>query len=173
MPQAKETCKYCKRGYFRWGKISRKYWQDISRGGNFQGTTPISFREAYGFYFRAGIIFAKNAKAQKTRKLPPRKNFHVYSTVNCLLFTAFIFAITIPGTDSQLFTMYIRNRPVLYLTFFVFEMHVTDILLAFYICKNDCPRKNKGLANKKTIYSTISLDITWYNLPQNSTYLSI
>ena len=39
---------YCKRarGYFRWGKISRKCWQDISRGGNFHDTTPISFIKA-------------------------------------------------------------------------------------------------------------------------------
>ena len=72
--------KYCKRGYFRWGKISRKCWQDISRGGNFHDTTPISFIKAYGFYFRVGVIFAKKTKARKTRKLPPRENFHVNST---------------------------------------------------------------------------------------------
>ena len=70
---------YCKRCYFRWGKISRKCWQDISRGGNFHDTTHISFIKAYGFYFRVGVIFTKNTKARKTRKLPPRENFHVYS----------------------------------------------------------------------------------------------
>ena len=70
---------YCKRGYFRWGKISRKCWQDISHGGNFHDTTPISFIKAYGFYFRVGVILAKKTKSQKTRKLPPRENFHVYS----------------------------------------------------------------------------------------------
>ena len=70
---------YCKRGYFRWGKISRKCWQDISRGGNFYDTTPISFINGCGFYFRVGVIFAKKTKARKTRKLPPRKNFYVYS----------------------------------------------------------------------------------------------
>ena len=70
---------YCKRGYFRWGKISRKCWQDISRGGNFHDSTPFSFIKAYGFYFRVGVIFAKKTKARKTRKLPPRENFHVYS----------------------------------------------------------------------------------------------
>ena len=64
---------YCKRGYFRWGKISRKCWQDISRGGNFHETTPISFINAYGFYFRVGVIFAKKTKARKTRKLPHAK----------------------------------------------------------------------------------------------------
>ena len=47
------ACNYCKRGYFRWGKISRKCWQDISLGGNFRDTTPISFINAYGFYFFA------------------------------------------------------------------------------------------------------------------------
>ena len=70
---------YCKRGYFRWGKISRKCLQGISRGGNFHDTTPISFIKAFGFYFRVGVIFAKKTKARKTRKLPPRENFHVYS----------------------------------------------------------------------------------------------
>ena len=34
---------YCKRGYFRWGGILRKCWQDISRGGNFHDITHISF----------------------------------------------------------------------------------------------------------------------------------
>ena len=60
---------YCKRGYFCWGKISRKCWQDISRGGNFHDTTPITFIKVYKFYFRVG------------------KNFHVYSndTVNSLI----------------------------------------------------------------------------------------
>ena len=42
---------YCKRGYFRWGKISWKCCQDISRGGNFHDTTPIYFMKAYGFQF--------------------------------------------------------------------------------------------------------------------------
>ena len=41
-----------------------------------------SFRKAYGFYFRVGVIFAKKTKSWKTRKLPLRKNFHVYSTLN-------------------------------------------------------------------------------------------
>ena len=75
---------YCKHGYFRWGKISRKHWQDISRGGNFHDTSSISFIKAYGFYFRVGVIFAKKTKARKTRKLPPRENFHVYSILNLL-----------------------------------------------------------------------------------------
>ena len=77
---------YCKRGYFRWGKISRKCWQDISRGGNFHDTAPISFIKAYGFNFRVGVIFAKKTKARKMRKLPPTpppKNFHVYSASLC------------------------------------------------------------------------------------------
>ena len=69
---------YCKRGYFRWGKISRKCWQDVSFGGNFYDTTPISFIKAYGFYFHVGLIFMKKTKARKKRKLPPRENFHVY-----------------------------------------------------------------------------------------------
>ena len=73
---------YCKRGYFRWGEISRNCWQDISRGGNFHDTDHISFIKAYGFNFRVGVIFAKKTKARKTRKLPPRENFYVYSILN-------------------------------------------------------------------------------------------
>ena len=49
---------YCKRGYFRLGKISRKCWQDLSRGGNFHDISPIFFIKSYGFYFPAGEIFA-------------------------------------------------------------------------------------------------------------------
>ena len=49
-----QTTVYCKRGYFRWGQISRKCWQNISRGGNFHDTTPISCIKADRFYFRVG-----------------------------------------------------------------------------------------------------------------------
>ena len=58
------------------GGISRKCWQDISRGGNFHDIAYISFIKAYGFYFRVGVIFAKKTK---TRKLSPREKFHFYS----------------------------------------------------------------------------------------------
>ena len=72
-------CTYCKRGYFRWGKISRKCSQDLSRGGYFRDSFHISLIKSYGFYFRVGEIFAKKTISRKTRKLPPRENFHVYS----------------------------------------------------------------------------------------------
>ena len=49
-----ETLRLLKRGYFRWGEISRKCWQDISLEGNFHDTTPIFFIKAYWFYFRVG-----------------------------------------------------------------------------------------------------------------------
>ena len=65
--------KNCKRGYFRWRKISQKCWQDISRGGNFHETTPISFINAYGFYFRVGVIFAKKTKMWKRENYPHAK----------------------------------------------------------------------------------------------------
>ena len=96
-PFSPRTC-YCKRGYFRWGKISRKCWQDISRGGNFHDTTHISFIKACGFYFRVGVTFAMKAKARKARKLPPRENFHVYS-----MFPDFEFRTSL-GTSILLFT---------------------------------------------------------------------
>ena len=80
---------YCKRGYFRWGKISRKCWQDISRGGNFHNATPISFIKAYGFYFRVGVIFAKKTKAQKRENYPHAKisTFTVLSSLQLILNT--------------------------------------------------------------------------------------
>ena len=43
---------------FAGGKISRKFWQDISRGVNFHDTTPISFIKTYGLNFCVGVIFA-------------------------------------------------------------------------------------------------------------------
>ena len=42
-----------------------KNLQDISRGGYFHDTTPISFIKAYGFYFRVGVILAKKTKTRK------------------------------------------------------------------------------------------------------------
>ena len=59
------------------GENLAKSLQDISRGGNFHDTSYISFIKAYQFYFRMGVICVKT-KAWKTRKLPPRENFHVY-----------------------------------------------------------------------------------------------
>ena len=64
---------------FAGGKFRENVVKDISRGGNFHDSTPICFIKAYGFYFRVGVIFAKKTKARKTRKLPPREKFHVYS----------------------------------------------------------------------------------------------
>ena len=72
---------YCKRGYIRLGKISWKCWQDISLGGNFHDTTPISFIKEYVFYFDVGVIFPKKTKAWK---LSPRENFHFLSTMSCI-----------------------------------------------------------------------------------------
>ena len=87
-----ETWLFCKRGYFRWGKISRKCWQDISHGGNFHDTTPISFLKAYGFYyfyFRVGIIFAKNAKIPPMRKFPRLQYVKNTNISYCLIFARY------------------------------------------------------------------------------------
>ena len=67
---------YCKRGYFRWGKISRKCWQDISHGGNFHDSTPYFLHKGIwvllsrGGNFREEDKSAKNAKITPTRKFP-------------------------------------------------------------------------------------------------------
>ena len=67
-------------GLFSLGEILWKHLQDISRGGDFHGITPISLIKSYGFYFRVGEIFGKKVISQKTMKLHPHKNFHGYST---------------------------------------------------------------------------------------------
>ena len=73
---------YCKRGYFRWGNISRKHWQDISRGGNFHDITPIIFiTEGIWVLFSRGGNFREEDKSAKNAKITPRDNFHVYSIV--------------------------------------------------------------------------------------------
>ena len=68
-----EQGRNCKLGYFRWGKISRQCWQDLSRWGNFHDCAPISIIKSYGFNFRAGEIFAEKEISRKTRKLPHAK----------------------------------------------------------------------------------------------------
>ena len=77
--------KYCKRGYFRWGKISRKCWQDISRGGYFHDTTPNSFiKVQYNLripeFDKTGILSPPDAT------LGP-EFFLLYSIVKCTLKT--------------------------------------------------------------------------------------
>ena len=66
---------YCKRGYFRWGKISWKCWQDISRGGNFHDTAPFSFIKSYGFYFSRGGNFREEDQNAKIAKITPTRKF--------------------------------------------------------------------------------------------------
>ena len=74
---------YCKRGYFCWGKISRKCWQDISRGSNFHVTTPISFIKVYGFYFcPVGVYFAK--KGHEKRENYPHPKISTFKVADWL-----------------------------------------------------------------------------------------
>ena len=95
MPNSVEGFTYCKRGYFRWGKISRKCWPDISRGDNFYDSTPISFINAYGFFFRVGVVFAKKTKARKNAKITPMRKFPrlQYVTEDSPYFFAFIYSL--------------------------------------------------------------------------------
>ena len=58
---------------FAGGKFREKCWPDISRGGNFHETNPISFINAYGFYFRVGVNFAKRQKREKYENYPHEK----------------------------------------------------------------------------------------------------
>ena len=72
---------YCKRGYFRWGKISRKCRQYISRGGNFHNTSHISFIKAYGYYFSRGGNFREDDKIAKIAKNYPHAKISTFTVV--------------------------------------------------------------------------------------------
>ena len=87
--QGSETIQaiYCKRGYFRWGKISWKSWQDISRGGNFHDTTPISFIKAYVFYFCVGLIFREEYKSAENAKISTFTVYRLNAHLPCLRVT--------------------------------------------------------------------------------------
>ena len=54
--------------HFTWGLFSWYYSYFLHKG--------------IWVYFRVGVIFAKKTKAQKTWKLPPSENFHVYSSIS-------------------------------------------------------------------------------------------
>ena len=71
------------------GKFRKNVCKTFHVGLIFHDSPPISFIKAYGLHFRVGVIFAKKTKAQKTRKVRQRENFHVYSItyskpINCL-----------------------------------------------------------------------------------------
>ena len=92
--------RYCKRGYFRWGKFSRKCLQDISRGGNFHNSPPISFIKAYGFYFRVGGKFHEEDKSAKITPMGkfPRLQYQtsVCYTVHASRMTCINFRLFMP-----------------------------------------------------------------------------
>ena len=67
------TSIYCKRGYFPWGKFSRKCWQDPSRGGNFHDISHISLIKSCGFYFPAGKFSRRRAYREKRENYPRAK----------------------------------------------------------------------------------------------------
>ena len=96
--------KYCKRGYFWWVKISRKCWQDISRGGNFHDSTPISFKKAYGFYFPVGGYFREEDKSAKNAKIHPKKNFHVYSNLLDIIIISLVISVGVSCPPPHLWS---------------------------------------------------------------------
>ena len=68
---------YYKRGYFRWEKISRKYWQDLSRGGNFHDNTHIAYcfnKVIWVLFLRWGIFLKRQCHENA-----PREKFHVHN----------------------------------------------------------------------------------------------
>ena len=70
---------YCKHGYnyFCLGESSLNCWQEFFM----ILLSPISSIKSYGFYFHWEEIFAKSAILWKMWKLPPHKNFPIYSAV--------------------------------------------------------------------------------------------
>ena len=72
---------YCRRGYFRWKKISRKCWQNLTFGNNFHdtGTTPIFLIKSNGSYFRFGKLLA-TIKKEETDNIYFCKSFSPSNT---------------------------------------------------------------------------------------------
>ena len=59
---------------FHWGKISWKWWQDLSRGGNFHDhISHISLIKSYGFYFPWGKFSRKRSYREKRQNWPHAK----------------------------------------------------------------------------------------------------
>ena len=114
--------------HFTWG-----YFHDIS---------PIFFIKAYGFYFCVGVIFAKKTKARKTRKLPPRKNFHVYSNYREKPFKQF---------HQNMHNMYSKNKvtSLLIPTIVKISRNIT-----FRVTLNGYPNRYFSLVYSKFIHIT-------------------
>ena len=74
-----EPVKYCKHGYFCWGKIWQKCLQDLSRGGYFHNTTPISFinKSFMGFIFVLRKFLGKRQYCENVNITPTRKFSHL------------------------------------------------------------------------------------------------
>ena len=66
------TAIYCKRGYFRWGKIQQKCWH-ISRGGNFNNNTPNFLHKGLWVLSSRGGNFPEKKNAKNTKITPTRK----------------------------------------------------------------------------------------------------
>ena len=64
---------------FAGGKFRENVDKTFHVGVIFTILLPFPSQKGYGFYFRVGVIFEEKANTRKTRKLPPRENFHVYS----------------------------------------------------------------------------------------------
>ena len=68
--------RYCKHGYFRWGKILRKCWQDLSRGGNFQRFYFTFFlNKVLWVLFSCGGNFREEGHIAKNPKITPMRKF--------------------------------------------------------------------------------------------------
>ena len=65
---------FCEPGYFHSGENFTKILQDLLRGRNFPGYSPISSIKSYGFYFYGKNNFVTSAK------ITPRRNFQLYSS---------------------------------------------------------------------------------------------
>ena len=80
-----ETCpnRYCNCGYFRWGRISWKCWQDLSCGDNFHNISLINLLNLMGFIFPDGNFTKKVISQKKCENYPNAK----MSTFTLLILT--------------------------------------------------------------------------------------
>ena len=108
-------CRYCKRGYFCWGKFRENVGKTIRIGVIF--TILLLFL----FYIQVGVIFAKKTKAQKNAKITPMRKF------SRLHYTIYLISLSIIN--------FMVNANCLFICkYFIFSMMIAITKRWEYVC---------------------------------------
>ena len=82
--RAAEVLTYCKFGNFRenfiFANIIKRHISDV-KNSRLRQDLPISINDRETLTFREGFIFTKLRICEVSRKLSPRENFRIYSSV--------------------------------------------------------------------------------------------